>query len=221
MQGMRIRSVLVGSAETLKRGEREVVTGIVKRPADGTVAISTAGMAGDVICDTENHGGVDQAVYVYSSSDYAWWSAELGRPLSPGTFGENLTVEGLPDDLHAGDRLLIGDAVLEATSPRIPCATLGLAMGDTGFGLRFRHAERPGFYCRVLNEGDVAAGDAVTLVEDPSSRVTMLDQFRARYEPSADRETLERMLSAPIAIRMRDMFEARLAAVSAASGAGQ
>ena len=207
MQGMRIRSANVGTAETLRRGDREIVTGIVKRPVDGPIVVGTDGVAGDAICDVENHGGLDQAVYVYGSGDYAWWSSQLGRPVAPGTFGENLTIDGLPDDLNAGDRLLIGDVVLEATSPRIPCATLGVAMGDSGFGLRFRYAERPGFYFRVLNEGQVAAGDGVTIVEDPTSQATMLDQFRLRYEPNPDRASLHSFL------RMREMFEARLAAL--------
>ncbi len=213
MHAMRIESVNVGNAETLERGERSVVTGICKRPVDGPAFVSVDGIDGDHICDTSNHGGVDQAVYAYAVSDYAWWSETLGRELKSGTFGENLTIDGLPDDLHAGDRLLIGDVILEATSPRIPCSTLAMRMQDRQFGLKFRDAARPGFYFRVLNEGEVAAGDGVTIVEDPSSRATLLDQFHLRYDTSPDRATLERVLSAPIASRLREMFEARLAAL--------
>jgi len=213
MQGMRVVSVNVGSAETLRRGERDIVSGIHKRPLPSSVRIGSGGVEGDVICNTEHHGGADQAVYAYGTGDYDWWTKELGRRLEPGTFGENLTIEGLPDDLHVGDRLLIGNVILEATSPRIPCATLAVEMDDPGFGVTFRRAERPGFYFRVLNDGEIAAGDGVTLVEDPSSQVTMLDLFRLRYEPAPDRAALERALSESIAQRMRARFAARLAAL--------
>ncbi|MEO1202555.1 MAG: MOSC domain-containing protein [Pseudomonadota bacterium] len=214
MQGMRIRSVNVGAAQPLTRGERSVVTGICKRPVVGAVRVSAEGVAGDTICDTENHGGIDQAVYAYGVADYAWWGQELGRSLEPGTFGENLTIDGLPEDLHAGDRLLIGDVILEATSPRIPCRTFAMRMDDRHFGLKFRDAARPGFYFRVLNEGELQAGDSVTIVEDPASEATLLDQFHLRYSTSPDRETLERVLATPIATRMREMFEAKLEAIS-------
>ena len=213
MHRMRVASVNVGSAERLRRGDEEIVSGIRKRPVASAVRIGLDGLEHDVICDSEHHGGKDQAVYAYGTGDYAWWSAELGRRLAPGTFGENLTIDGLPDDLHVGDRLLIGNVILEATSPRIPCSTLATEMNDSGFGLEFRRAERPGFYFRVLNDGEIEAGDGVTLVEDPSSDVTMLDLFRLRYQPAPDRAALERVLAAPIAERMREMFVARLATV--------
>jgi MOSC domain-containing protein YiiM len=214
MQGMRIRSVNVGDASELTRGERSVITGICKRPVTGPVSITVDGIAGDTICDTDNHGGADQAVYAYGVGDYAWWSEQLGETVEPGTFGENLTIDGLPDDLHAGDRLLVGDVILEATSPRIPCATFAMRMDDRQFGLRFRDAARPGFYFRVLNEGELQAGDGITIVEDPSSEASLLDQFHLRYSTSPDREVLERVLNGPIASRMREMFEARLRAIS-------
>ena len=213
MQGLRVASINVGAAETISHRGREFHTGIRKRPVPQSVRIEAGGIAGDVICDTENHGGADQAVYVYGTGDYDWWSGELGRTIEPGRFGENLTIEGLPADMHVGDRLLIGSVILEATRPRIPCSTLAAEMEDPGFGLRFRHAERPGFYFRVLNEGEVTVHDSVTIVEDSASSVTMLDLFRLRYEPSPDAAALERVLAAPIAVRMREMFDAKLDAI--------
>ena len=128
-----------------------------------------------------------------------------------GTFGENLTIAGLPPDMKAGDRLLIGDVILEATMPRIPCSTLAAAMNDSNFGLQFRRAERPGYYFRVLNEGSVAPGDSVTLVENPGDCITMLELFRLSYEIKPDAKSLCRALDAPIAERMRARFESKIA----------
>ena len=213
MDGMRVGRINIGVAETIVHRGREFRTGIRKRRVDGPVPVDTNGVGDDVICDLDNHGGADQAVYAYGRADYEWWSSELGRTVEPGTFGENLTIDGLPDDLHVGDRLLIGDVILEATSPRIPCATLSAEMGDPNFGMAFRRAERPGFYFRVLATGEIAAGDAVTLAANPSSGVTMLDLFRLRYELSPDAAELERALESPLAERMRDMFTAKLDAI--------
>ena len=212
MEAMRVASVNVGRSETLEHGARRFVTGIRKQPTDAQLRVTAAGLAGDVICDLEHHGGTDQAVYVYPSSDYDWWSERLGRRVEPGTFGDNLTIDGLPSDLHSGDRLLIGEVILEATAPRIPCSTLAARMGDSNFGLAFRRAERPGFYFRVLNDGAVAAGAAVTLVETPESSVTMLELFRLSYEVRPAAERVERALASPIAERMRSNLEKKLPA---------
>lgn len=212
MQNMRIASVNVGRRESIVLGKRTFETGIRKRPADGPVRIGTQIVAGDIISDTEHHGGADQAVYAYSSDDYAWWSEQLGRDLEPGTFGDNLTIDGLPSDLNVGDRILIGDVLLEATAPRIPCSTLAAQMQDQQFGMAFRKAERPGIYFRVLNEGDVAVGDAVTFIENPAPVATILDLYRCNYDLRPDRADLERFLEAPLAERMRAKIAAKLAA---------
>ena len=141
-------------------------TGIAKRPASGPVAIGPAGLAGDLIASKKHHGGPDQAVYVYGEQDYAWWSERLGRPLEPGTFGENLTVSELATgDALVGDRLHVGaEVVLEVTCGRIPCGTLTARMGIKGFTRDFREAGRPGLYCRVIEPGPVEAGDDVRYV---------------------------------------------------------
>ena len=214
MQNMRIASVNLGRQESIAHGKRSFETGIRKRPVSGPVRIGSQIIAGDTICDTEHHGGADQAVYAYSSEDYAWWSVQLGTELAPGTLGDNLTIDGLPSDLNVGDRLLIGDVLLEATAPRIPCRTLAAQMQDDGFGLAFRKAERPGIYFRVLNEGEIEAGDGVTFVENPAPVVSILDLYRFAYELRPDRADLERYLEAPLADRMRAKVEAKLAAVS-------
>jgi MOSC domain-containing protein YiiM len=210
METMRIKSINLGSAETIRYGKRSITTGINKRPVADGAYVSATGLKNDIICDSEHHGGVDQAVYVYSASDYDWWSAELNRRIAPGTFGENLTIRGLPHDMKTGDRLLIGDVILEATAPRIPCNTLAAAMSDSSFGLQFRRAERPGFYFRVLNEGNVSIGDSVTLAENPHDCVSMLDVFRLYYELKPCAKQLTKALESPIAERIRARFESKL-----------
>lgn len=201
---MRVVSVNIGAAKSIGKGRRAMVSGIDKRPAAGRVFIGPDGLADDTICDTEHHGGADQAVYVYGALDYAWWSEQLAREIAPGTFGDNLTIDGLPPDIGAGDRLAIGDVILEATAPRIPCSTLAVQMRDRAFGLKFRRAERPGFYFRVLSAGEVAAGDTATLVPGPGGAVSMLELFRLAYEVHPTADELRRALDAPISARLRE-----------------
>lgn len=209
---MQLVSVNTGSAETL-HGKRPVVTGIGKRPQQSRVRIATLGLAGDTICDRRHHGGVDQAAYVYGQPDYDWWSSTLGREVEPGTFGENLTVADLQSgSANIGDQFEIGDALLEITSPRIPCATLATRMGDSGFVKRFMAAERPGVYCRVISEGTVQAGDAVIYRPYDGERVSVLDLFRDFNKTDLDTKTIRRYLAVPIHHKERTVLEAQLAA---------
>ncbi len=210
---MRLESVNVGRAETIAHGNKSMATGICKRPVEGAVAVTEAGIPGDAIIATKHHGGPDQAIYAYSADDYDWWTETTGRDYPPGIFGENLTIRDLPSDLRIGDRLLIGEVVLEATAPRIPCDTLSTRMQDRQFGLAFRKAERPGIYFRVLNEGEIRAGDTVTLVESDSCDVTTVELFRHRYRLRHDADELRRYLEAPLASRVRAEIEADLAAL--------
>lgn len=208
---MQIESVNLGVAETITHGKRTVTTGICKRPVTGSVDVTELGLQGDQVIDTRHHGGADQAVYAYSADDYDWWAAKTRREFHAGLFGENLTIRGLPIDMYIGDRLLIGDVVLEATSARIPCGTLATRMADPEFGQLFRNAERPGIYFRVLNTGAVSCGDSVTLVEGDAGTVTVLDLFRFAYEKTHETEQLHRFLDAPIAERVRAKIENKLA----------
>ena len=210
---MQITSVNVGKAETISHANQSMLTGICKSPVSGPVHIGELGLDGDQILDSRHHGGADQAVYAYSADDYEWWAASVDRDFEPGLFGENLTIQGLPSNLMIGDRLLIGDVVLEVTSARIPCGTLATRMSDRVFGLVFRKAERPGIYFRVLNAGEVQAGDSVTLVESDGGTVTVLDLFRFAYETSHDAEQLRLFLEAPIAERVKTKVEEKLASL--------
>ena len=202
---MHLISVNIGKPERISLGTRETTTGIRKQPADGPVEIGRLGIADDAVMDTAVHGGPDQAVYVFGGADYDWWSAELGETLAPGTFGENLTIAGLESaDCAIGDRLAIGDKlVLEVTAPRIPCAVLAHRMRDPQFIKRYRDAERPGLYVRVIAEGTAQAGDAVTVTPVTGERVTARELFRDNYAKEHAAEDLRRFLSVPLAERMR------------------
>ena len=142
---MHVVSVHRGQAEPMSTAKASGCTGIYKRPLLGAVAITADGLSGDAMCDTENHGGVEQAIYIYGTPDYAWWSRTLGRVLEPGIFGENLPVTGRASaHVFVGDRVHIGTVTLEVTAPRIPCVTLARRMDDPAGLKKFRAAERPG-----------------------------------------------------------------------------
>ena len=176
------------------------------------VEITTGGLVGDTIVDTKNHGGPDQAVYIYGQVDYAWWSVVLGQDLPPGAFGDNLTISELESaSFSVGDRLQVGKVILEVTAPRIPCVTLATRMGDPSFVRRFRAAERPGLYCRVIEEGFVQPNDLVVLIPRSGEAVPVIELFRFFYERDKDEATLHRHLAAPIAIRDRVEKEQQLA----------
>lgn len=199
---MRLVSVNVGTPEPIDT--KIGVTGIYKRPVDGAAFVSTLGLRGDAICDTASHGGAEQAVYVYSIEDYAWWSSELGRDVPPGTFGDNLTIEGFrSSEICVGDRFTMGRIELEATSPRIPCLTLARRMDDKLFVKRFMEAERPGVYCRVLGEGPVEAGMDAVHVPFEGPQVTMGEAFRRIRDNDYDDEAIRRFVAVPLNARLR------------------
>ena len=208
---MHLLSVNVGEERPIQNAKSSGRSGIFKQPGEGPLRVSYGGLDGDTISDTENHGGVDQAVYVYGAPDYEWWSEALGRDLAPGTFGENLTVAGLESaEACVGDRLLVGSAVLEVTAPRIPCVTLAARMEDPSFVKRFREAERPGLYCRVLREGYLQAGEVVTCEQYKGEPVGVIEVFRDFFGPESSEETIRRHLAAPIAVRARAEKERQL-----------
>jgi MOSC domain-containing protein YiiM len=213
---MQLISVNVGQEQTLIRPNKSEQTGIFKLPVDGAVKITRNGIPGDFIGDSKNHGGPDQAIYVYGATDYEWWSKELGRELAPGTFGDNLTIEGLASaDFSIGDRLLIGPVILEITSPRIPCETLARRMNIPEFVKKFRFAERPGLYCRVVQEGFVQPGIPVSAEAYMGETVTVIDVFRDYYDSHQTEAGIRRILDAPIAIRTRADKEKQLEALKA------
>lgn len=212
---MKVTSVNIGKEQTLVRPNKIEQTGIFKQPVSGGVQVTRDGLPGDFIGDKKHHGGPDQAVYIYGEADYAWWAAELGCELAPGTFGENLTIAGLAcADFAVGDILHIGEVSLQVTAPRIPCGTLSGRMGDPQFVKRFRASERPGMYCRVLREGQVRAGDAVRVERYNGERISIPETMRDYYEPELTEAALRRYLDAPIAARLRAKKQEQLASLA-------
>jgi MOSC domain-containing protein YiiM len=175
------------------------VTGIFKKPVAGAVRIGLDGVEGDSICDQEHHGGPDQMVYIYGQPDYDFWSAELGRTLEPGTFGENLTLTGLESaKINVGDSFVLGQLVLEATAPRIPCRTFAARMEDKHFVEKFMKARRPGVYCRVISPGPVKAGERFAFEPFKGPKFPM-DEFMANWARKAiAADDLRRYLATPL-----------------------
>jgi MOSC domain-containing protein YiiM len=208
---MNLISVNLGQERTLQRKGRVEQTGIFKFPTNEAVRVTKLGLQGDVIFSKKDHGGPDQAVYVYGAADYEWWSKELGREIAPGTFGENLTISELESArFNVGDYLHIGEITLQVSAPRIPCRTFAARMDDSQWVKRFRHAERPGLYCRVIREGFLKTGEIVLVESYTDETISILQMFRDFYEKDKSQETLYRHLNAPIAIRARRDLEKEL-----------
>jgi MOSC domain-containing protein YiiM len=187
-----VLSVNVGlPREVLWRG-KPITTGIWKEPVAGRVPLRRLNLDGDRQADLRVHGGQDKAVYAYPSEFYELWSRE--RPeleLGPGTFGENLTLEGLlDDDVSVGDRFQIGTAELVVTQPRLPCFKLGLRMGRDEFVTEFLERGLLGFYLAVAREGEVAAGDAIVELQRDPRRFGVTEVARLY---AADRDDVETM----------------------------
>jgi len=171
----RVRSVNVGGPARIGtwRG-RPVGSGIVKTPVAGRVRVAGVNLAGDVQVDRRVHGGPDKAVYAYAGEDEAWWAGELEREIPPGMFGENLTTEGVDcSGAVVGERWRAGSVLLEVSQPRMPCFKLGLRFGDPRMLRRFARASRPGAYLRIVEEGELGAGDAIEVVDRPDHGVTI------------------------------------------------
>lgn len=201
MTSMRLRAVCIGHPETLP-GKR-CKTGINKHPVVGAFPLGVEGLEGDAVCDRRYHGGPDQAIYVEGSISLKRWSEDLARPIADGEFGENLVIDGLDNETIAvGDRLVIGNVILEATAPRMPCATFATKMGDPQFVKRYRKAERPGFYCRVIAAGELEVGMRVERLFYTGNRITMPQMMR-NYGKTIIGEQLSAYLSAPIHHKLR------------------
>src|SRR4051812_28411845 len=154
--GARIVSVNVGAPRLVRWRKRDVLTSIFKDPVAGRVAVQGVNLAGDDQADRNVHGGPDKAGYAYAQEDLDWWSAELGVPVTPGVFGENLTVAQVAvTEAVIGERWRVHDVLLEVCGPRTPCYKLGIRMGADRFPRLFAAAGRPGAYLRILAAGSI------------------------------------------------------------------
>jgi MOSC domain-containing protein YiiM len=192
----------------MRRG-RPVESAIVKAPVAGRVRVAGVNLAGDDQADRRVHGGPDKAVYAYAREDADWWEQELGAELPSGAFGENLTTAGV-DCTNAviGERWRVGATLLEVCQPRLPCFKLGLRFGDPRMLKRFARASRPGAYLRILEEGELGAGDAVELLDRPAHGVTVRLVSDALL---LDETLLARTLDAPqLPATLRDWIAQRV-----------
>src|SRR5271168_5424904 len=195
----RLVSINVGLPQNITWRGKTVYTGIWKSPIPGRVMARRLNIDGDGQGDLGGHGGLNRPVMVYQLESYRYWERELGRNnFSYGQFGENFTVDGLPDDeVCIGDRYRIGTAVFEVTQPRVTCYRVGIRMAEPSMAALLVSHHRPGFYFRVLEEGEVGAGNAIVKVTDGPERITVADMDGLLYLPSPSREQLERSLRVP------------------------
>jgi len=172
---MKVLSVNVSQPRAIQVGGREVMTGIYKEPVTGRVGVRRHSLDGDGQADLRVHGGEHKAVYAYPFEHYAQWECELGRSgFTPGMFGENLTVSGATEEtVCIGDMLRIGTAVLQVTHPRTPCFKLAHKFGRPQFIKEFLLSGRSGYYLRIVEEGELGAGDAIEFVSRDPQRITV------------------------------------------------
>ena len=176
----RVISINVGTVREVEWRGEVVRTAIWKAPVTGRVALRGVNFAGDDQADRTVHGGPDKAVYAYAREDYDYWRTHEGLDVEPALFGENLTVEGI--DLSSaliGERWSVGSTLLEVAQIRLPCFKLGIRLGDPRFPRRFQHVGRMGAYLRVVQEGDVGAGDALDVVFRPAHDVSLATMLEA------------------------------------------
>jgi ferredoxin-NADP reductase/MOSC domain-containing protein YiiM len=195
----RLLSVNVGLPKDVPWRGRIVHTGIFKRPVDGPVTARRLNLDGDGQGDLGGHGGEMRAVMVYQRQSYDHWRDHLGRDdLEYGQFGENFTVDGLPDDeVHIGDRYRIGDAEFEVTQPRVTCFRVGMGLGEPRMPSLLVAHRRPGFYLRVITEGRVKAGDEIVRTRTGRHEMTVADIDALLYLPDRDPDALRKAVDIP------------------------
>src|SRR4051794_39486094 len=211
--GARLQCVNVGLPRDIEWRGRTVYTGIWKNPVPGRCRVRRLNLDGDGQGDLAGHGGEQRAVFVYQMGSYRYWQEHLRRSdFVHGQFGENFTVEGLPDDeVCIGDRYQIGSALFEVTQPRVTCYRVGIRMNEPRMPALLTSSGRPGFYFRVLREGDVGAGDAIVKVGEAQERMTVTEINGLLYSPDHPRDRLECALRiGALSHGWRSSFEALL-----------
>jgi len=179
---VRLLSVSVGRPRDVQWQGEVVRTSIFKSPVAGRVRVRRLNIEGDEQSDLDVHGGEDKAVYAYPAEHYAYWHEQLpGVALPWGVFGENLTIEGLPESrVHIGDRFRAGSAEFAVTEPRMPCYKLALRFGRPDMVKRFMTSRRTGFYLAVLKEGEIGAGDAIESLGQGEDRISVASVVAAK-----------------------------------------
>jgi Uncharacterized protein conserved in bacteria len=190
-------SVNVGMPKPLGNGSKTVESGILKSPVDGPVQALRGGLPGDGQADRVHHGGPDRAACVYSSEHRGHWEKLWGKPCEYGAFGENFTVSGFREtDVHIGDIFRIGTALFQVTQPRMPCFKLGLRHGRPELPNEVLKSGYTGWYFRVLEEGEVKAGDRITRIEKRTGSPTIAEAAHTDAYRKRDRDAIVRVLEA-------------------------
>jgi MOSC domain-containing protein YiiM/ferredoxin-NADP reductase len=217
----RLLSVNVGLPRDIEWKGRTVHTGIWKDPVHGRCRVGQLNLDGDRQGDLAGHGGMQRAVFVYQIESYYYWQEQLQMTdLVHGQFGENFTIEGLPDDaVCIGDRYQIGSALFEVTQPRVTCYRVGIRMNEPRMPALLTSSGRPGFYFRVLQEGGVGAGDEIVKVGEAKERMTIAEVNALLYSPNHARDRLERALRIKaLSPGWRASFEALVQSQTTGSG---
>jgi ferredoxin-NADP reductase/MOSC domain-containing protein YiiM len=216
-------SVNVGLPRDIEWKGRTVHTGIWKDPVRGRCRVGQLNLDGDGQGDVAGHGGEQRAVFVYQIESYRYWQEQLKRTdFVHGQFGENFTIEGLLDDaVCIGDRYQIGSALFEVTQPRVTCYRVGIRMNEPRMPALLTSSGRPGFYFRVLQEGEVGAGDEIVKVGEAKEGITVTEINALLYSPNHPRDQLERALRIEaLSPGWRSSFEALLQSQTTATGNG-
>jgi MOSC domain-containing protein YiiM len=210
---MQVVSVNVGLPKEVAWEGRTVMTGIFKESVEGRVAVGRLNLEGDRQADLTVHGGPEKAIYAYPAEYYHFWREQFPEMDLPwGMFGENLTVEGLLDEtVHIGDRFQVGSAQVVVTQPRVPCYKLGLKFGRDDILQRFLQSGLTGFYFAVLKEGEVAAGDQITLLQRDEHQVKVADITRLYSEDKYNLNLLRKVVAVEVLAEVwREYFQQRL-----------
>jgi MOSC domain-containing protein YiiM len=210
---MKVISVNVGLPRKVDWNGETVLTSIFKSPVAGRVQVNSLNVAGDRQSDLTVHGGAEKAVYVYPSEHYAFWRQELPNVDLPwGSFGENLTVEGLSEDrVQIGDAIGIGSASFVVTQPRMPCYKLGIRFERMDMVKRFLRSGRSGFYLSVSREGEIGAGDAIEWTPSQDPAITVAEFVSLYAGDGTNQNLLRRAMQVPaIPEGWRDYFHKRL-----------
>ena len=211
---MKLLSVNVGLPREIEWQGKVVRTSIFKAAVPGRIRVTKLNLEGDQQSDLTVHGEIHKAVYVYPSEHYSFWRGELpGLNLPWGTFGENFTTEGELDDksVYIGDRFGIGSAEFVVTQPRMPCFKLGIRFGRVDMIKRFMHSGRAGFYFAVLQQGEVAAGDSISLLARDERGITVADIVNLYIADASNQDLLHRVSELPsLPESWREYFRKRL-----------
>lgn len=218
---MKLLSVNVAQPRTVTYRARTYPTAIFKQPVAGRVMVRRLNIDGDAQGNLKTHGGPDMAVYAFGHENYVLWEREYGRKLAFGAFGENLTVTGMDEaEISVGDEFRVGTARLQVTEPRTPCHKLAMKFEDDDLPRRFAATGHVGFYFRVLEEGEIGAGDdIVALARDPA-HLTIAEVLALWADKGAGVGALARAVKvAALSATWRRRFEDRLKALGAAASA--